>query len=107
MTDGQTVNTPWRRSPEGLAAGLGAWARSFRGARATVADVRTPASGMANDTVLFTLDGEGLVARLAPAPDSQYPTFPTFDLDFQRRVIDLVRARTSVPAPDVVHLETS
>ena len=62
---------------------------------------------MANDTVLFHLDDEALVARLAPAPDSPYPTFPTFDLAFQHGAIDLVRARTSVPVPEVVHLETS
>jgi aminoglycoside phosphotransferase (APT) family kinase protein len=62
---------------------------------------------MANDTVLFRLDGEALVARLAPAPESPYPTFPTFDLGFQQRVMELVRARTSVPVPEVLHLEAS
>jgi aminoglycoside phosphotransferase (APT) family kinase protein len=62
---------------------------------------------MANDTVLFRLDGEALVARLAPAPDSQYATFPNFDLELQRRAIELVHARTSVPVPDIVHLEAS
>jgi aminoglycoside phosphotransferase (APT) family kinase protein len=66
-----------------------------------------PDSGMANDTVMFRLDGEELVARLAPSPESAYPTFPEFDLDVQRRVIQLVRARTSVPVPDVIHLEES
>ena len=108
MTDAQPVSTtPWRRDPAGLAAGLTAWARSVRGERATVTDIRAPDSGMANDTVLFRLDGEALVARLAPAPDSAYPTFPTFDLAFQKRVINLVRARTPVPVPEVVHLELS
>jgi aminoglycoside phosphotransferase (APT) family kinase protein len=62
---------------------------------------------MANDTVLFRLDDEVFAARLAPAPDSPYPTFRTFDLEFQQRVIDLVRARTDVPAPEIVHLERS
>lgn len=103
----QVSTTPWRRDPARLAAGLAAWARSVRGERATVTDVRAPVSGMANDTVLFRLNGDALVARLAPAPDSPYPTFPTFDLAFQRRVIELVRACTSVPVPEVVHLETS
>jgi aminoglycoside phosphotransferase (APT) family kinase protein len=99
--------TPWRRDPAQLAAGLAAWARARHGDAAVVTHVRTPDSGMANDTVLFHLDDEALVARLAPAPDSPYPTFPTFDLAFQRDAIDLVRARTSVPVPEVVHLETS
>jgi aminoglycoside phosphotransferase (APT) family kinase protein len=97
--------TPWRRDADRLHAALSAWARA--GGRGAVHDIRMPDSGMANDTVLFRLDDEPLVARLAPAPDSRYATFPDFDLEAQRRVIDLVRERTSVPAPDVVHLEAS
>jgi aminoglycoside phosphotransferase (APT) family kinase protein len=85
-----------------------AWARAFRNDdRAIVTDVRMPDSGMANDTVLFRLDEEALVARLAPSPESAYPTFPKFDLDLQRRVIELVRSRTTVPVPEIVHLEES
>lgn len=103
----QASTTPWRRDRSQVEAGLVAWAHAARGDGAAVTDVRAPDSGMANDTVLFRLDGEAFAARLAPAPDSQYPTFPTFDLAFQRRVMDLVRARTSVPAPEVVHLETA
>jgi len=108
MTDVQQGSTtPWRRDTGELASGLAAWARAARGGGPSVTDVRAPDSGMANDTVLFRLDGEALVARLAPAPGSPYPTFPTYDLDFQKRVIDLVRTRTDVPAPEVVHLERS
>lgn len=107
MADTQPVSTPWRRDSRLVESGLVAWARSLRGEGAAVTDVRAPDNGMANDTVLFRIDDEALVARLAPAPDSQYPTFPTFDLAFQRRVMDLVRARTSVPVPEVVHLEPS
>ncbi|HZP31540.1 MAG TPA: phosphotransferase family protein, partial [Acidimicrobiia bacterium] len=98
---------PWRRDQGELAARLSAWARSHRGAGAAVEGVRAPDSGMANDTVLFRLDGEPLVARLAPAPDSLYPTFPTYDLELQQRVLELVRSRTAVPVPEVVHLERS
>jgi len=99
--------TPWRRDPRAIEAGLVEWARSWRGRDVSVSGVYAPDSGMANDTVLFRLDGEALVARLAPAPDSPYPTFPTFDLDAQERVIALVHARSDVPAPDVVYLERS
>src|SRR5262249_4171542 len=53
------------------------------------------------------VDGEALVARLAPARDSHFPTFPTFDLFFQARVMALVGERTSVPVPEVVHVEDS
>jgi aminoglycoside phosphotransferase (APT) family kinase protein len=104
----QISSTPWRREPAKVEASLAAWARSFReDDQANVSDVRMPESGMANDTVMFRLDGEALVARLAPAPGSAYPTFRTYDLGFQRRVIELVRARTKVPVPEVVHLEES
>jgi aminoglycoside phosphotransferase (APT) family kinase protein len=98
--------TPWRREPKQIEAGLIAWARNWRGEDVAVTDLRTPQSGMANDTILFTVDGDALVARLAPAADSDYPTFPTFDLGLQTRVIELVRTRTAVPAPEVVHHET-
>ena len=39
-------------------------ARAHRHDRVSLTDLRAPDSGMANDTVLFTLDGEPLVARL-------------------------------------------
>ena len=101
------TTTPWRTDPSTLQARLAAWARHVYGDDAAVTGVEAPDSGMANETVLFTLDGERLVARLTPAPDSLFPTFRTYDLEFQCRVMDLVRARTTVPVPDVVHLETS
>jgi len=108
VTDLQRESTtPWRRDAAAVEAALVEWARSFGGPGAAVTDVRAPDSGMANDTVLFRLDGEPLVARLAPAPGTPYPTFPTFDLAFQDRVMDLVRTQTSVPVPEVVHLERS
>jgi aminoglycoside phosphotransferase (APT) family kinase protein len=102
MTD---TTTPWRRDPAEVEAGLAAWARHVRGEHVVITEAHTPGSGMANDTLLFRLDDEALVARMAPLPDSPYPTFPAFDLDLQRRAIELVRARTDVPVPEVVHLE--
>jgi aminoglycoside phosphotransferase (APT) family kinase protein len=99
--------TPWRRSPTEIEVALQRWARDRRSESARLRDVRTPQSGMANDTVMFVLDDEPLVARLAPHPDAPYSTFPTFDLELQRRVIELVRDRTDVPVPEVVHLEES
>ena len=37
---------------------------------------------------------------LAPLPDL-YPVFPDYDLELQRKCMDLVRAHTDVPAPEV------
>jgi len=108
MSDPQTgTMTPWRRDPAEVEAQLAAWARHFRGDDVVVTDVNAPDSGMANDTVLFSLDGDRLVARLAPRPGSPFPTFRTYDLEYQHRVMELVRARTTVPVPEVVHVETS
>ena len=106
MSEG-TSTTPWRRDPALLEDALTGWAGSVRGGGARVSELRTPASGMANDTILFRLDDDALVARLAPEPSSPYQTFPTFDLHAQRRVIELVRERTEVPVPEIVHHEES
>lgn len=105
MTGPELGDTPWRRSPEELQAGLTGWAEALRGAHATISDFRVPQSGMANDTILFRLDDDPLVARLSPAPDAPYPTFPQYDLHLQRDVIELVWTKTDVPVPEVVHLE--
>jgi aminoglycoside phosphotransferase (APT) family kinase protein len=107
VTEVERTAVPWRREPAGIEAALIEWARAQRGGAVSLTDLRAPDSGMANDTVLFTLDGEPLVARLAPAPGSPYATFPTFDLEFQKRAIELVRTRTSVPVPEIVHFERS
>ena len=107
MAEVERAAVPWRRDPAKIEAALVDWARAHRPDPVSLTDLRAPDSGMANDTVLFTLDGEPLVARLAPAPGSPYPTFPMFDLEFQMRVIELVRARTSVPVPEIVHFERS
>jgi aminoglycoside phosphotransferase (APT) family kinase protein len=100
-------STPWRRDAGSLEVAIQAWARSFRGDNAILKGIKIPDSGMANDTVMVMLDGEPLVARLAPHPESPYPTFPRFDLRFQERVMELVRERTDVPVPEIVHLEES
>ena len=105
MTGPELGDTPWRRSPEELQAGLTAWAEALRGAHATISDCRVPQSGMANDMILFHLDDEPLVARLSPSPAAPYPTFPQYDLHLQRDVMELVWTKTDVPVPEVVHLE--
>jgi aminoglycoside phosphotransferase (APT) family kinase protein len=60
---------------------------------------------MANETLLFGVDGQRYVARLAPHQDIPYPVFPVFDLALQRDCLDLVRDRTRVPVPEVVRYE--
>ncbi len=107
--DPDTMTTPWRRDPSETEPALRRWAIATIGTDATVTDVGEPGNGMSSETVLFTLHHEGraerLVARLGPLPDV-YPVFQTYDLDLQRRCMDLVREHTTAPAPVCRWLET-
>src|SRR6266516_7270967 len=109
MADELEFETPWRRDLAELGRALGAWAIETIGAHATVTDVASPGNGMSSETVLFAVcrpDGESdrYAARLAPLPEL-YPVFPQYDLELQRRCMDLVRAHTDVPAPEVLWYE--
>ncbi|GAB2877317.1 phosphotransferase family protein [Nocardioides pacificus] len=96
---------------------LAAWIGDQVGADATpqVRSLRRPEhSGMSSISVLvdvaWTEAGEGrsaeLVARLAPE-DSAFPVFPTYDLQRQYDVMRQVRARSSLPVPQVRWVEPS
>ena len=102
-----SMDTPWRRDPAELAPLLGAWARHAVGAGAEVLEIEPPGgNGMSSETLLFSMrsdaapGGQRYAARLAPLP-SVFPVFPEYDIDMQRRCMDLVRAQTSVPTPEV------
>ncbi len=108
--DPTTLTTPWRRDPAETLPALTRWVEHTMGSGALVEDLGEPGNGMSSETVLFTVvtpDGvrDRLVARLAPMPDV-YPVFQTYDLDLQRRCMDLVRERTTAPAPVCRYLET-
>ena len=108
--DPETLTTPWRRDPAETTPALARWVAHTMGDDARVEDVGEPGNGMSSETALFTVvhangEREHLVARLAPMPDV-YPVFPHYDLDLQRRCMDLVRERTTAPAPVCRYLET-
>ena len=108
--DPDTMATPWRRDPSETAPALQRWAEHRIGSGVVVSDVGEPGNGMSSETALFTAthpDGkaERLVARLAPMPDV-YPVFQDYDLAMQQGCMDLVRERTSAPAPVCRWLET-
>ena len=108
MTDAsEPMGTPWRREPVELQPLMETWAKHAVGRSATVLDVKTPeGNGMSSDTVLFEMRQGGaatterFAARLAPLP-SLYPVFPEYDIEMQRHCMELVRAHTSVPTPEV------
>jgi aminoglycoside phosphotransferase (APT) family kinase protein len=109
VTDAGPVSTSaWQSDSGEMASRLTDWAREhYRRSDVVVTDVATPPSGAANVTRLFTVDGDELVIRFAPGPDDVFPTFRTCDLDFERRVMALVRTRTAVPVPDVLDVDTN
>lgn len=78
---------------------------------AVVSEVTTPSNGMSSETILFDASwpddvspqgtaGGGFVLRLEPTPDA-VPVFPSYDLDGQRRAIELVAEHTAAPVPKV------
>src|SRR5471030_1129980 len=99
MADEIEFETPWRRDLDELGGALGAWVAETVGSDATVVDVASPGNGMSSETVLFSVrSGSRLdryAARLAPLAEL-YPVFPQYDLELQRRCMDLVRAHTDV-----------
>jgi len=116
VTDREVV-APRRssRDPEQLRLRLIEWFRDLlpAGADPHVPAVATPAAtGMSSETLLFELvwndDGHRrsrhLVARVAPDP-ADVPVFPSYDLEAQYRVMELVAARSRVPVPTPRWLE--
>jgi aminoglycoside phosphotransferase (APT) family kinase protein len=103
------LDTPWRRDPDELASRLTEWARAVIAPDVTVSEASAPGNGMSSETVLFDLrDGKGqiehYVARVEPLPEV-YPVFPEYNLGLQKRCMELVRAHTDVPAPEVPYAE--
>ncbi len=96
---------PWRRDVAAITPHLARWVTERFGSRATLGHCAMPDNGMANETVLFDVGPDRFVARLAPHSEAPYPVFPVFDLALQRDCMELVRARTEVPVPEIVSYE--
>ncbi|MEZ5245505.1 MAG: phosphotransferase family protein [Acidimicrobiales bacterium] len=80
-----------------------AWLDEKVDATVEVGEVTSPeGSGMSSETLLFdaTWDGttHALVARVEP-DTADVPVFPTYDLELQYRVMELVGDRSDVPVP--------
>ena len=102
------LETPWRRDLDEVGPAVEKWARATLSPDARVSSASAPGNGMSSETVLFemTLGGEHerYAARLAPMPDV-YPVFPEYDIELQAKCMNLVRAHTDVPVPDVRWVE--
>ena len=116
LSEAQPENMPRSsRDLSELPARLSRWlaARLGRDTAPAVAAVSNPsATGMSSETLLFDAtwrDGAAtrsgsFVARLAPDP-RDVPVFPSYDLEMQYRVLELVAANSDVPVPRVRWLE--
>ena len=106
------MSTPWRSDPVAMRERLEAWWTARIAPGVTVSDVTAPdGSGMSSETLLFAVESadgatERYVARLAPLATQQFPVFPEYDLELQRRVMQTVGAHTDVPVPEVIAHET-
>lgn len=105
--DPEAPEVPTRSSRDRgeLQAKVEAWLRGRLGAdhEVAVGEVTSPdGSGMSSETLLFdaSWDGErhALVARVEPDA-GDVPVFPTYDLELQYRVMEIVGARSDVPVP--------
>ncbi len=96
------MTTLARRDDDELGRGLTAWcAHEWPGARYEITHFARPSTGWTNETLLVTVRGDyderRFVVRLPPA----IPTWPTYDLAAQARVLDALAA-TSIPVPEVL-----
>jgi len=113
--DSEAKLTRSSRSREELRERLERWIATKlpAGAEPKVGEVTSPsATGMTNETLLFevrwreqgALAQGSFVGRMAPDL-SDKPTFPSYDLAMQARVIELVEEHSEVPVPHVRWLE--
>ena len=104
----QATETPWRRDPSELTGRLTDWVTAEFGEGSVVANVVAPDNGMSSESCLFdvTLDGvtTQYVARMAPLPHV-IPVFQTYDIELQAKAMNVVRANTNVPVPEVTQVE--
>ena len=91
------------RDRDALRARVTEWLAGRVGTEVAVGEVTSPeGSGMSSETLLFdaTWDGttHALVARVEP-DTADVPVFPTYDLELQYRVMELVGGQSAVPVP--------
>ena len=104
------------RDRAALRTGLESWLQQTHpaGSGATIIDFDAPSTnGMSSETILVTVEWddrgarrERLVVRLSPDA-AAVPVFPTYDLEKQFRVMQLVGERSAVPVPSMRWYEAS
>ncbi len=115
--ENENTDSPVRtsRDDEALRVNLQAWLaeRLSGGAAPKISEISSPSgSGMSSETLLFdatwtgesgSREGGSFVGRMAPS-QADHPTFPSYDLEMQAKVMRLAAAN-GVPVPSVRWLE--
>ena len=96
------------RATSDLHAGLERWLQERLPGCSVIALRRPEGNGMSSETLLLEVEAGGgrrrLVARVAPAAED-VPVFPSYDLEMQFRVMELVAQRSDTPVPRPLWLE--
>ena len=103
------ADSSWRPDAEALTAGLRRWVMATFPAGARLDRAAYPDEGGSSFNLMFDVTGGGslqhYVARLA-SPGPSYQTFPDESLARQVRYLQVVRANSGVPVPEVSFYES-
>jgi aminoglycoside phosphotransferase (APT) family kinase protein len=103
------ADSSWRPDVEGLTAGLRRWVTAKFSAEYRLAKAAYPDEGGSSFNLMFDVTDGGNVAhyvvRLA-SPGHRYQTFPDESLSRQVRYLQVIRANSDVPVPEVSFYES-
>jgi prepilin-type processing-associated H-X9-DG protein len=103
------ADSSWRPDAEGLTAGLRRWVTATFSARNRLVKAGYPDEGGSSFNLMFDVTDGGnvahYVARLA-SPSDRHQTFPDESLSRQVRYMQVVRANSDVPVPEISCYET-
>jgi aminoglycoside phosphotransferase (APT) family kinase protein len=107
--DALLADSSWRPDVEGLTAGLRRWVTARFPAGYRLDQAAYPDEGGSSFNLMFDVTGGGniahYVARLA-SPSPGHQTFPDESLSRQVRYLQVVRANSDVPVPEVTCYES-
>jgi aminoglycoside phosphotransferase (APT) family kinase protein len=107
--DALLADSSWRPDVEELTARLRRWVEAKFTAGYRLARAAYPDEGGSSFNLLFDVTGDGNVARYVArlaSPGPAYQTFPDESLSRQVRYLEVLRANSGVPVPEVTFYES-